>query len=88
LAELAGPAEGVLMVPAAVAWTGRRQYDLGIPGDAQVFYERVIVESLDAAELRRLLNADMLRSLWPSLFLPLRARQLWESRFPNLAVAA
>jgi hypothetical protein len=35
-----------------------------------------------------LINADRLRALWPDLFLPMRVRRLWESRFPGLSSAA
>jgi hypothetical protein len=45
------------------------------------------VEALDPADLR-LLNAVLLRRVWAGLFLPAVVRQLWQSRFPDLAAAA
>ena len=88
LAQLVGPAGGRVELPPALGWTGRRVYDLEDRADAAVFYERVIVEAVDADDLIRLLNADWLRRSWPDLFLPRRVRLLWEARFPELVSAA
>ena len=88
LRDLVGPAHGRIVLPLAVAWTGRREYDLDDPADARVLYERVIVEASDASDLQRLLDADTLRRLWSDLFLPGRVRATWEARFPELITAA
>lgn len=88
LADLAGPACGVVELPLTLAWTGRRNYDLEDPADTNILYERVIVEAADAKDLSRLLNADRLRATWPKLFLPRRVRRLRETQFPELSAAA
>lgn len=88
LADLAGPAYGVVELPLTLAWTGRRDYDLEDPADTNILYERVIVEAVDADDLSRLLNADRLRATWSQLFLPPRVRRLWETQFPELSAAA
>lgn len=88
MADLVGPVEGVVVLPERLAWTGRREYDLGDPADAAVLYERVIVEAVDVADLVILVNAGRLRQLWGRLFLPLQVRRLWEGRFPELVAAA
>lgn len=88
LADLAGPAGGIVELPPTLAWTGRRRYDLADPTDSNVLYERVIVEAAGPADLSRLLDADRLRAAWSDLFLPRRVRRLWEARFPELAAPA
>lgn len=32
-----------------------------------------------------ILNKDLLVQIWPALMLPVRVRELWENRFPELA---
>lgn len=86
--ELGGPASGEVELPASLRWTGRRLYDLAVPADVRVFYERVIVEALDADDLADLLNADRLGAVWADLYLPARARRAWEQRFPILVQRA
>lgn len=86
--ELAGPANGTILLPRELGWTGRTRYDLDDPSDAAVFYERVLVEAVRAHDVVRLVNADRLRLLWSRLFLPTRVRGLWEVRFPDLTSAA
>jgi len=63
-------------------------YDLTDAGEVAVMYETVIREARDPADLAAFLDADTLRALWPSLFLPAPARALWEARFPELRQAA
>lgn len=50
-------------------------------------YERVLREAENTDDLRRYLNAAMLRQVWHRMFLPQR-RDMWERRFPDLARAA
>ncbi|MHB1173267.1 MAG: hypothetical protein ACYCZY_12425 [Lacisediminihabitans sp.] len=33
-------------------------------------------------------NRELLIEIWPELMLPIRVRELWENRFPELTVAA
>ncbi|MFI7540056.1 site-specific integrase [Actinoplanes sp. NPDC049599] len=45
----------------------------------------VLNEAATAEDLTRWLNAETLRRVWPSLWLPVRRRALWQARFPELA---
>lgn len=83
--ELAGPSRGEVELSASLGWTGRRRYDLDIPADLRVFYERVIVEARDVDDLARLLDGERLRAVWADVYLPVGVRHLWEQRFPGLA---
>jgi len=47
-------------------------------------YENVVREGTREVQ-EALLNADLLRRVWPRLRLPDRCRDAWESRFPVLA---
>jgi hypothetical protein len=88
LAELAGPAGGLVRLPAALAWTGRAEYDLDDDADRVVFYERVLVEATDVAAVTALLNENLLRACWTRLFLPAVVRRAWEQGFADLTNAA
>lgn len=88
LADLTGPASGVVRLPAALSWTGRVEYDLDDDADRVVFYERVLVEAPDVATITALLDEAVLRATWHRLFLPAAVRQAWEQRFTDLAPAA
>jgi hypothetical protein len=84
LGELAGPASGVVELPAHLAWSGLRVYDLGDERQLGLLYETVIRESMDIADVGRYLNAAVLVRVW----LPVRVRRAWEQRFPSLTQAA
>ena len=88
LAELTGPTSGVVELPTRLAWSGLRTYDLGNERQLGLFYETVIREAMDAADLRRYLNEALLGRVWPTLWLPKHIRQAWERRFATLASAA
>ena len=88
MADLHGPVNGLVELPSAIAWTGRRTYDLEAPADLVVMYERVIVEAPTVEVLDSLINQGNLLSVWGRLYLPQHVRQLWQSRFPQLASAA
>jgi hypothetical protein len=87
-AELAGPAEGVVVLPTSLDWTPKHTYDLADDADMRLLYETVLREAMHAEELRRHVNGDLLARVWPRLWLPLRLRVMWESRFPNLVSVA
>lgn len=88
LSELNGPASGRVTLPGHLGWGPRRTYDLDEFTDVRLFSMRVIRESASVEDLRRFLNADVLRRVWPHLVLPPRPRALWENRFHELARAA
>jgi hypothetical protein len=84
LEELTGPSMGVISLPHHLDWGPERSYDLEQVTDARLMYMRVIRESATPDDLRRFLNAALLRRLWPELILPPRVRALWLDRFPEL----
>jgi hypothetical protein len=85
LADLRGPAGGMVMLDPSLDWSGSGRYDLDDPGDLQVMYQTVLNQATTVAELRRWLNGDTLRQVWRSLWLPARLRALWQARIPELA---
>jgi hypothetical protein len=85
LSDLVGPRHGVVALPLRMDWSQQRRYDLDRDGDRRLLYETVLNEALHLEDLRGLLNEDLLVDLWPSLWLPRRIRDLWESRFPQLS---
>lgn len=84
LEELTGPTEGVITLPRHLDWGPERHYHLDQIADARLMYMRVIRESATPDDLRRFLNASLLRKLWGQLVLPPRVRALWLDRFPEL----
>lgn len=88
LADLTGPTHGEIRLPAAMAWTGRVEYDLDDDLDRVVFYERMLVEATDADAVTELLDEGLLRAVWRRLFLPAAVRRVWEQRFTDLTTAA
>jgi hypothetical protein len=87
LEELTGPTGGIVELPVRIDWSGSPLYDLDDGRMVSGYYERVIRESASVADLRRYLNAQVLKSVWRDLFLPPRVCQLWEQRFPELTAA-
>jgi len=85
LDELRGPTRGVVRLDRTLAWSADARYDLDDPGDLLVMYQTVLNEASTPDDLRSWIDADTLRRLWPSLWLPGRLRALWEARFPELA---
>ncbi|WP_335981101.1 hypothetical protein [Streptomyces sp. CA2R106] len=88
LSELAGPTSGIVTLPLSLDWSQQGRYDLGIDKDRRRLYETVIREAMDVSEVRRFLDEGLLLRLWPSLWLPVRVRSLWQERFPQLGSAA
>jgi hypothetical protein len=66
-------------------WSGDSTYDLDDAGDLQLMYQTVLNQATTVADLFRWLDGDTLHRLWPSLWLSARLRELWRSRFPELA---
>jgi hypothetical protein len=50
-------------------------------------YETVLREATSPDDLARWLDGPTLVRLWPELVLPPQVRQLWETRFPQLAAS-
>jgi hypothetical protein len=88
LGELDGPLTGVVQLPLRLDWSERAVFHMDQPSERNVVYERVIREATRMDDLRTYLNGMVLREVWPSLFLPVRVRRIWEERFPDLVLAA
>ncbi len=86
LDALRGPTTGTVRLPNHLDWSGNATYDLAKPARLASMYKTVLNEAATVEDLARWLDGPMLVELWPSLWLPPRLRQLWEQRFPQLAV--
>lgn len=84
LEDLHGPAEGILTLPLRVYWGPKAECDLGEPEDVIKAYQAILREAV-REDQEELLNAALLRRMWSQLMLPVRCRNLWESKFPQLA---
>jgi len=84
LTALTGPTEGVLALPHHLDWSGNAEYDLGRPARLASMYKVVLIEAGTVDDLNTWLNADLLRRLWPTLWLPPQLRRSWERAVPEL----
>lgn len=85
LTALNGPARGVITLPRHLDWSGHAEYDLSRPARLASMYKAVLTEAGSVDDLRTWLNGELLRRLWPTLWLPPQLRRRWEERFPELA---
>jgi hypothetical protein len=84
LADLHGPTQGLVRPERALNWSADPQYDLDDPGDLAVMNQTVLNQASTPAHLHRWLDADTLRRIWPTPWLPPRVRAVWETQFPEL----
>lgn len=84
LRALTGPGEGVLVLQITVHWGPDPTADLSTPDGVEKAYESLVREGT-AQQQEALLNVERLRRVWPELRLPRRCRDLWASRFSDLA---
>lgn len=85
LDDLHGPTAGWVTLDRSLDWSDDSAYNLDDPGDLQVMYQTVLNQAATPDDLGRWLNADVLRRVWPSLWLPARLRAVWQARFAELA---
>jgi hypothetical protein len=85
LAELHGPTQGVVRLERSLDWSADPHYDLDDPGDLTVMYQTVLNQANSPAQLQRWLDAETLRRVWSTLWLPVQVRAAWEAKFPELA---
>nr|WP_232533866.1 hypothetical protein [Plantactinospora sp. KBS50] len=85
LAQLQGPTEGMVTLPRHLDWSGHPEYDLNRTARLASMYKVVLTEASTVEDLHTWLAADLLRRLWPTLWLPPQLRQRWEDAFPELA---
>lgn len=83
LDDLTGPAEGSLRLPDTVYWGPDPVVDLAHWDDVAKAYEATLREGT-LADVQALVSPAVLRRWWSRLFLPVRIRRAWESRFPEL----
>lgn len=84
LDSLQGPGEGILSLPHHVYWGPQADCDLGQPEGVLKAYQAILREGT-RADQGQLLNAGLLIEVWDELMLPVRVRDLWEHKFPQLA---
>jgi prevent-host-death family protein len=88
LADLAGPAHGVVQLPLRLFWSAPdRTFDLDQPSMLRALYETVLREASRPDDLTSYLNGEILVAVWPDLFLPKGVRRAWEDRHPELRAA-
>ncbi len=88
LAELAGPAHGVVELPLRLFWSAPdRTFDLDQPPMLRALYEAVLREASRPDDLTGYLNSELLVAVWPDLFLPKGVRRAWEDQHPELRAA-
>jgi hypothetical protein len=89
LADLRGPAEGVVELPLRLFWSAPdRRFDLGDLDMLRSMYEKVLRDAIRMDELTTYLNGGRLAAVWPGLFLPRDVRRAWEDQHPVLRRAA
>lgn len=86
LDSLRGPVSGAVELPVRLDWAPDRTYDLDDESQRRVMYERVLREAQRVADLELFIDADTLIREWPRMHLPARVRDLWQRRFPELAL--
>lgn len=84
LDALRGPETGLLTLPVTVHWGPERTVDLSTEHGLTKAYRNLVREG-SSEQQEAMLNATLLKRVWPDLILPARCRQAWESRFPELA---
>ena len=88
LADLAGPAHGVVELPLRLFWSAPdRTFDLDQPSMLRALYETVLREASRPDDLASYLDGQILVAVWPDLFLPKGVRGAWEDRHPELRAA-
>jgi hypothetical protein len=86
LADLHGPAHGLVDLPIWLFWHPDRTFDLDEPGMLSWMY-RIVLREARSTEDFAYLNGDLLIALWPDLYLPGGVRQAWEDQHPELHAA-
>jgi len=82
LDELCGPARGVIVLPRHLSWPGMREFDVADDTARRNMYGIVLTQG-QRNDVKRFLNAELLRQDWPVLRAALdpRLRRWCERRF-------
>jgi len=83
LADLRGPAQGLVELPIWLFWHPDRMFDLDEPGMLAWMYQIVLREARGPGDLA-CLNGAELAARWPGLYLPRGVRGAWEQQHPQL----
>lgn len=83
LDELQGPTSGMVTLPPSMG--ADEPYDLSSAAAIGLMYENVLGSATSVAELRPLLNHELLVRVWPELRLSVAKRKAWHHAFPELA---
>lgn len=86
LDELRGPADGVVVLPERIAWSGSASFDVSDPRRRLTLYRRL----LDCGQLEDVIsymNAHLLLTEWSRIRLLTSRRliEIWERRLPELS---
>ena len=83
--ELQGPASGVVHLPNRLAWSGLTDFEVADPGDRFALF-CILLDCGQRADVRRYINADLLRREWPRLRRATTAQIIrrWEQRLTGL----
>ncbi|QPK81499.1 hypothetical protein G7Y41_01150 [Schaalia sp. ZJ405] len=84
LSDLQGPKSGYLDLPISVYWGPTSRLPINTDNDLICAYQEVIYRGTKE-ELCEFLNEEHLRRLWHLIHPSDRVRNLWESKFPELA---
>jgi hypothetical protein len=87
LVDLHGPEHGVLRLPTELAWGGRTEFDLDDDHDRTAVY-KIVLEEETRRHLQELVSGHLLTAIWSQMRPARPVRALWESKFPQLRVAA
>lgn len=82
--DLQGPAVGSVELPLRLDWGPERTYQVDDDGSCSVLYQLTLQNSGSIEEICRIVHPARLTALWPTMILPARCRQLWETSFPQL----
>jgi hypothetical protein len=82
LEDLRGPARGVIVLPRHLSWPGMREFDVTDDATRRSMYGIVLTQG-QRNDVKRFLNATLLRQDWPELRSSLdpRLRRWCERRF-------
>jgi hypothetical protein len=82
LDDLCGPARGVIVLPRHLSWPGMREFDVADDATRRSMYGIVLTQG-QRNDVKRFLNARLLRQDWPVLRSALdpRLRRWCERRF-------
>lgn len=84
LDDLHGPATGSVELSLHLDWGPERTYNVDDDGSCSVLYQLTLQNSGTIEEICSIVHPARLTALWPTMILPARCRQLWETTFPQL----